>query len=126
MLSAKYQISGIDIAPVRITWTQELVDDEDEGCFYVRLKPHVEWADDLAQDKTYKEADGTVHHYKSFTPGTVSRSQAGKLGGARRNEIARQGRKIFDDLKKKWTADAQMKLRAESNKRRGQRWNKKG
>lgn len=121
MLSKSYKYV-LEIAPVRITWSQELVEDEDMGHFYMRLKPHVEWAEDMIEKKQVPGVHGNVYEYKKGTAGKVS---ASVLGATKRNEIARQGRQIFADLKKEWEKDVQKKLRAEYNKRRGQRWNKK-
>lgn len=133
MLSKSYKYV-LDIAPVRITWSQELVDDEEGGCFYLRLTPHVEWAEDkIKTDVAYEYRmgdDGSYHvsgwhNTYSYKPGTVGKIPPSIQGATRRSEIARQGRKIFADLKKEMAADVQKKLRIESNKRRGQRWNKK-
>lgn len=95
---ARYEV---DIQPVQISWTEELVDEEESGNFYVRLTPHV--------DEVQKMEQGSV----------------GLLGAATRSKTAAQGRRIFAELKEKIAKEVEKKARAEYNKRRGQRWNKK-
>lgn len=122
MLSKTYKYE-LEVAPVKITWTQELVEDEDSGDFYVKLSPHVNFAMEyIHEGKQW----GTGR--KGSTPTKVDKiatPSATMKAAMRRNEIARQNRRIFSELKEEWTKDTQKKLRAEYNKRRGQRWNKK-
>lgn len=123
MLSKAYKYE-LEIAPVKITWSEELVEDEDKGDFYVRLTPHVSFAMEYIH-----EGNDWSRGFRSYTrtkTDAIKGPSALTKAAMRRNEIARQNRKIFEELKKEWTADAQKKLRAEANKRRGQRWNKKG
>lgn len=115
----------LEIAPVRITWRQELVNDEDMGYFYLKLVPHVEWAEDFIEKREYWNGHITGKTYE-YKPGTVGKVPASILGANARNKSAVQGRKIFNELKTDIAKKTQMRLRAESNKRRGQRWNKKG
>lgn len=91
----------VDVTPIDITWTEELVQEEDLGDFYVKLTPHV--------------SDST----RSTT------TSVGVLGAMARNQIAVQNRKVFEEIKKEAAKDVEKRLRAEYNKRRGQRWNKR-
>lgn len=113
MLIRKYY--DIKFAPVKISWDYEIVQDMDAGDFYVKMNPHVDYADDMITVGTWgtsvKQPDTSVPlHLK---------------GGFKRQEIAEQGRRISAELNKEILKDTQMRLRAEYNKRRGQRWNKK-
>ena len=132
MLSRKkYQIDA-KVAPVRVSWSETVVQDRDMGHFYVRLTPHVEWATDQMreayQTNPYDYRKRMVYNdrkswgYKS----NVSKTSPSVLGAMKRNEIAQQGKRIFEELKKEWIADVQKQLRARQNKMTGQRWNKKG
>lgn len=94
---------SVPVTTVQIDWQQELVETAEEGNFYVRLRPVV-----------------------SNASGSATKSGLARQGAMRRNEIAQQSARIFDSIKKGIEKDAQMRLRAEQNKRRGQRWNKKG
>lgn len=131
MLTHKKYIIDAQVAPVRITWSEEVVQDEDVGNFYVKLTPHVDWAvDKMTEGYNNNRYDYRTRYWYHGNlewgkPSTVGRMSPSVLGAMKRNEIAQQGRKIFNELKKEWTADVQKKLRAETNKRRGQRWNKK-
>lgn len=132
MLHKKY-LYELPIAPVKITWSQELVDSEEDGSFYLRLTPHVEWGEEFLEKRTsyIRDGEGTpigyrhTVHYSSWDRKQKTKLSPGALGAMKRNRDAMRGQKIFNDLKKEWTADVQKKLRTESNKRRGQRWNKK-
>lgn len=132
MLSNKKYIIDASIAPARVSWSETVVMDRDAGDFYVRLTPHVDWAvDHMREGYNPSTYDTRKRYYSSslsqlWPDGKISKVSPGVKGAMRRNEIAQQGKKIFAELKKEWTADAQKKLRAEANKRRGQRWNKKG
>ena len=122
MLSKTYKYE-LEVAPVKISWSQELVEDEDSGDFYVRLTPTVNFAMEYIHDGRDWHQGHRARTRTKVDP--IKTPSAAMLGAMRRNEIARQNRKIYEDLKKEWTKDAQKKLRAEYNKRRGQRWNKK-
>ena len=93
---------SVPVTTVQIDWQQELVDSEEGGNFYVRLIPTV-----------------------SNVAGGATTPSLAAQGAMRRNAIATQSAKIFESIKKDIEKDAQMKLRAEYNRRRGQRWNKK-
>lgn len=130
MLSRKKYIIATDIAPVRISWSEEVVEDEDMGNFYVRLTPHVDWAADRMQEWSnphpYDARQRLGYYSRAWKKGgSASTLKPGVIGAMKRSEIAEQGRKIFGELKKEWTADVQKKLRAQRNKATGQRWNKK-
>ena len=127
MLSKTYKYE-LEVAPVKITWRQELVEDSDLGNFYVRLTP------------TVNHAMEYIHEGEGWRPGHISRTKinvdkiggtrANILGGMARNKSAMQGRKIFNELMGDMQADIQKKLdmqaRIKRNKMTGQRWNKKG
>ena len=102
MAIKRHYTYNVPVTPVQIDWQQELVETAAEGDFYVRLRPVV-----------------------SNASGAATKASLARQGAMRRNEIARQGVKIFESLKKDIEKDTQMRLRAEYNKRRGQRWNKK-
>lgn len=130
MLTNKKYVIDAEIAPARVSWSETVVMDPDAGDFYVRLTPHVDWAVDHMREGYNMNSYDTRKRYIGRRwydrPTNVGAVQPSVKGAMRRNEIAQQGKKIFAELKKEWTADAQKKLRAEANKRRGQRWNKKG
>lgn len=91
----------VELAPIQISWTEELVQDEDTGDFFVKLIPHVD------------DAKG------------IPDVQLGILGAIAKNKIATQNRKIFEEIKRDTAKEVEKQSRAEYNKRRGQRWNKK-
>lgn len=99
----------IDVAPVRITWHEELVEDTDAGDFYLKVTPTVDWAHDLIK-KREVVSDKIPPHI---------------LAAQARQKIAEQNRRIVAELKREAAADIQKQLRAEYNKKRGQRWNKR-
>lgn len=95
----------VEIAPIQISWTEELIQDEDSGDFYVKLVPHVD------------NATGTTE------------TSIGVLGAMAKNRIAQQNRKIFEEIKrdtaKEVEKQSKMQARIQYNKSHGQRWNKK-
>lgn len=100
---------NVDVAPVKITWREEVVEDEDAGDFYVKLTPTVDWDREklMRGEKVSDKPSPQI------------------LAVQARQRIAEQNRRIVADFKKAAAADIQMKLRAQYNKRHGQRWNKK-
>ena len=65
MLHKKY-LYELPIAPVKITWSQELVDSEEDGSFYLRLTPHVEWGEEFLEKRTsyIRDGEGTPIGYR--------------------------------------------------------------
>lgn len=109
----------LELAPVRITWKEELVEDEDSGDFYMKVTPTINWAHDLIESKrTWLGTEFTAKQVSDKIPAYL-------LGAMARQKIAEKGRRIEAELKKDIERDVQMKLRADYNRRRGQRWNKK-
>lgn len=129
MLSKRYKLEGLSVAPVKITWSEEVIRDEDAGDFYVKLTPHVGFEESLIEKTKYTDIDSTTYTRSHYKPGTVGKVPPQILGAARRNQIAVAGRKIFAELMRDMQVDIQKKLdmqkRIARNKMTGQRWNKK-
>ena len=126
MLSKYKYKMVLEIAPVRITWRQELVEDEDAGNFYVKLIPQVEWNEGLIEQGGTDWTGIRVRHGK-YVAGSVqlNKQSLGQLGAMKRSQTAREGQRIYKELIADMNKDLQKKLKIEANKRRGQRWNKK-
>lgn len=129
MLSKRYKLEGLSVAPVKITWSEEVVRDEDAGDFYVKLTPHVDFEESLIERTKHTDIDSTTYTRSHYKPGKAGKVPPQILGAARRNQIAVAGRKIFAELMRDMQVDVQKKLdmqkRVARNKMTGQRWNKK-
>lgn len=100
IVRARYEVR---VQPVTISWRQELVDDEDAGDFYVKLVP------------TVNVTEGA----KPTKPGV------GWELSVIRHQQAEQRKRIAKQINDETLRHVQNKLKAEKNRRRGQRWNKK-
>ena len=98
LVHARYDV---DLAPIKISWTQEVIEDEDTGDFYVKLSPHVDYGAEPSK----------------MTPGMAAIIA--------RQKQAEQSKRIAKQINDEILRHTQNKLKAEYNRRRGQRWNKK-
>ena len=98
LVHARYDV---ELAPITVSWTQEVIEDDDAGDFYVKLTPHVEY--------------GTA----------PTRSTPQLLASIARQKQAEQGKRIAKQINDEILRHTQNRLKAEYNRRRGQRWNKK-